>query len=64
MDVKGFKVELKELLNKYNAGIVFHVSEFSDTYGLSDESICVYDRDNSDVDHVLADGWCVYGDEL
>lgn len=38
-NVKEFKIELKALLNKYNASIEFDCSSDSDTYGIYDGHI-------------------------
>jgi hypothetical protein len=40
-----FLKEFKALLEKYNVGISFSVSDCSDTYGLSDEKLVVYHRE-------------------
>ena len=37
--IEDFKKDLKELLDKYNATIVFNCSDDSDLYGIHDERI-------------------------
>jgi hypothetical protein len=44
---KEFLSELKALLKKYDVTIGFSVSECSDTYGLNDEKMIIYHKDEN-----------------
>ena len=64
MDIINFRKELKVLLAKYNAGICFSVSAFSDTHGLSNEELVCYEIRNSSMEYKLAEGWSVDENDL
>jgi len=55
-DIKSFKEEFKNLLEKYNVTIGFSVSDCSDTYGLYDEKIVVYNDSNNIIE---VQGWSI-----
>lgn len=55
-DIKSFKEEFKTLLEKYNVTIGFSVSDCSDTYGLYDEKIVVYNDSNNIIE---VQGWSI-----
>lgn len=64
-NINNFKMELKELLKKYNASISFSVGECSDTHGLYDEKMVLTINENSreeESEHI--NGWDVSSHEL
>lgn len=60
-EIRAFKVEFKALLEKYDVGIGFSVSDCSDTHGLYDEKLVVYhNKPNLSTEDLFAvDGWCI-----
>lgn len=64
-DINNFKVELKELLERYNASISFSVGEGSDTHGLYDEKmILTVNEDSKEEEAEHINGWDVSAHEL
>lgn len=58
-----FKNELRQLLEKYNASILFTCSESSDTHGLYNDHIVIVDNKSKEY-IVEADGWFLNPSDL
>lgn len=62
-NIKQFKSELRQLLEKYNASIHFTCSDSSDTHGLHNDHIVIVDNKNEEF-IVEADGWWLKPSDL
>lgn len=62
-DEVEFCLELKALLEKYNASIEFEVGSGSDTHGLYDEKMVAYFKTTDSLKH-LSNGWGVSKNDL
>ena len=62
-NLNQFKLELKTLLQKYNANISFSCSEYSDLHGVYDAQITV-SFDNDDKEFTLSEGYGVASSDL
>ena len=54
-----FKKELKDLLEKHNAGISFMCSDSSDLYGVYGAGIGIYIINDSDTEVMVSEGYSV-----
>lgn len=61
--IKEFKLELAQLLIKYNVSIAFTCGEYCDTYGLYDDHIVIQEKESRQ-NIVEADGWWLLASDL